>query len=203
MGLPQPVRKLSAEEYLEIERHAEWKSEFFEGEMFAMAGASLQHNQIAMNLGAELRDLLQNRKCIVLGSDMRLKISADFYTYPDVTVVCGQRRFADNASDILLNPVFVAEVLSDSTEAYDRGKKFEGYRRIASLKEYLLISQYEARIEQYVRQPQGDWLFKEAAGMKAALELPALEVTLALSEVFAKVEFAPATFRPATPARKS
>ena len=200
MGLAQPVQRLSEAEYLQIERQAEWKSEYFDGEMFAMAGGSLAHSQIAMNLGGELRNLLKQRGCIVLGSDMRVKVEAStLYTYPDVTVVCGQTRFADELRDTVANPMLIAEVLSDSTEAYDRGKKFEHYRQIPSLLEYLLISQREPRVEQYIRQSEDDWLFREAAGLTDHVEISSLQITIALAEIFAGVKFEPVSLRMATP----
>ena len=115
--------------------------------------------------------------------------------YPDVSVVCGAQRFLDEEEDTLLNPVVIIEVLSDSTEAYDRGKKFENYRQIPSLKEYLLVSQREPRIEQFVRQSSGDWSLKEAASLGAQIQLPALGIVLRLSEIFAKVQFTPARLR--------
>ena len=116
-------------------------------------------------------------------------------TYPDVSVVCGQQRFLDDQEDTLLNPIVIVEVLSDSTEAYDRGKKFAHYRQIPSLREYLLVSQKEPRIEQFIRQPSGEWTLKEAAGLSAEIKLPSLGVVLAHSEVFAKVQFTPARLR--------
>jgi Uma2 family endonuclease len=192
MGVPAPVYRLSEAEYLEIERRAEFKSEYFDGEMFAMAGGSLAHSLIATNLAAEVRHQLKGRPCVPFNSDLRLKVEAtELYTYPDLSVVCGPPSFADPGRDTILNPTLIAEVLSESTEAYDRGAKFGHYRQIPSLREYLLVSQWEPRIEQFVRQPNGLWLLGAAVGMEAALELPSLGVTIALGEVFAKVEFTP------------
>src|SRR5207248_8630946 len=116
-------------------------------------------------------------------------------TYPDLSVVCGEERFLDDQEDTLLNPAVVIEVLSDSTEAYDRGKKFEHYRQIPSCREYLLVSQREPRIEQFVRQPNGEWTLKEAAGMNARMQLASVDVTLSQAEVFAKVQFTPGSLR--------
>ena len=116
-------------------------------------------------------------------------------TYPDVSVVCGGQRFLDDEQDTLLNPIVLIEVLSPATEAYDRGKKFEHYRQINTFQEYLLVSQEAPRIEQFTRQPTGDWILKEAAGHNAALKLNSLDITLPLSEVFAKVQFEPGPLR--------
>jgi Uma2 family endonuclease len=200
MALPQAARRLTEREYLEIERRAEIKSEFYDGEMFAMSGGTRAHSAIAVNLIRELGNKLKGRPCSVYNSDLRVKIEASgLFTYPDVSVVCGAERLQDD--DILLNPVLLAEVLSESTEAYDRGKKFEHYRQIPSLREYLLISQAEPRIEQFIRQETGDWLLREAAGTAGALELPSLQIPLELGEVFARIAFTPAPIRPANPRR--
>lgn len=189
--------ELSEAEYLEIERHAECKSEFFAGEVFAMAGGTLEHSLIATNFAAEVRALLRGHPCAPYNSDLRLKVEATgLFTYPDLSVVCGPVQFADAGRDTILNPTLIGEVLSDSTEAYDRGKKFENYRHIPSLQEYLLVSQKEPRIEQFLRQTDGNWLLREAAGRDARLELPSLNITLALAEVYARVEFGRAPLRP-------
>ncbi|MBI2950427.1 MAG: Uma2 family endonuclease, partial [Verrucomicrobia bacterium] len=144
MAVAKTAPRLSEAEYLEIERQAEFKSEFYDGEMFAMAGGSPQHSLVSVNTVAELRDKLKSR-CVVFNAGLRVKVEATgLLTYPDASVVCGPQRFFEE--DTLLNPGLIVEVLSDSTEAYDRGKKFEHYRQIASLREYLLVSQTEPRI---------------------------------------------------------
>jgi len=135
-------------------------------------------------------------------ADLRIKIEATgLYTYPDLSVICGSLQFAQGTDDTVVNPALLVEVLSDSTEAYDRGKKFEHYRQIPTLQEYLLVSQKEPRIEQFIRQPDGRWLLNEAAGLDASLELPSLRITLSLAEVFAKVNFVRAPIRSALPPR--
>jgi Uma2 family endonuclease len=144
---------LTPEQYLEIERKAEFKSEYYQGEMFAMPGARLAHIQIVANASGELRQQLRGRDCQPLSSDMRVCVSEDgFYTYPDVVVVCGKPQFIDGTLDTLLNPTVIIEVLSDSTEAYDRGKKFELYRPLESLAEYVLISSRRVSVERFTRQ---------------------------------------------------
>jgi Uma2 family endonuclease len=131
-------------------------------------------------------------------ADLRIKVEATgLCTYPDLSVICGPLRYAPGTNDTVVNPIVLVEVLSDSTEAYDRGKKFEHYRQITSLQEYLLVSQKEPRIEQFLRQTEGRWVLKEAAGLAASLELPALHITLSLAEIFAKVSFVPSPIRAA------
>ena len=153
---------LTPEEYLAIERKAEIKHEYFAGEMFAMVGASKRHNLITANIIRVLGNQLLERPCNVYPSDMRVKVNATGkYTYPDVVVACAVEKFDDAENDTLLNPVVIIEVLSESTEAYDRGKKFEQYQNIESLTEYLLIAQDPYRIEQYVRQNNREWRYSE------------------------------------------
>ncbi|MCI0537414.1 MAG: Uma2 family endonuclease [Verrucomicrobiales bacterium] len=180
---------LSEAEFLERERRAELKSEFFRGEIFAMAGGTREHSLIAMNLGGELRSQLKSKPCLTYNADLRVKIEATgLLTYPDISVVCGAERFLDEERDTLLNPTLLGEVLSDSTEAYDRGTKFSHYRLIPSLRHVLFVSQKEPRVECYSRIGE-EWRLSEALRIDAKLALPALEITIALSEVFSKVEF--------------
>jgi Uma2 family endonuclease len=204
MALPQPSRHLTEAEYLEIERAAEFKSEFFEGEMFAMAGGTPRHSLLGTNVAVEFANRLRAKPCVPYNADLRIKIEATgLLTYPDLSVICGPLQFAGGTDDTVVNPTVLVEVLSDSTEAYDRGKKFEHYRQIPTLQEYLLVSQTEPRIEQFIRQPDGHWLLHEAAGLEASLELPALGISISLGEVFARVTFAPAPIRAAPPPRGS
>ena len=182
--------KLTADDYLAIEREAEYKSEFYNGEMFAMAGASRAHVIIVSNLVAELRQKLKHRSCNVYSNDLRLRITAtDLYTYPDVIVACGQQFFADNQKDTLLNPTLIIEVLSDSTKDYDRGGKFAHYRKLDSLQEYILVAQDEAHIERYVRMSDGNWMFSEMDGLETTLQLTSIECEIPAAEIFDKVEF--------------
>ena len=197
MPLPEPSRRLTEAEYLEIERAADFKSEFFDGEMFAMAGGTPQHSLIATNLAREFGNRLMGGPCVAYNADLRMKIEATgLCTYPDLSVICGTLRFAEGTEDTVVNPAVLVEVLSDSTEAYDRGRKFEHYRQIPTLQEYLLVSQKEPRIEQFIRQADGRWLLNEAAGMEKHLELPSLRISISLAEIFAKVNFVPAPIRP-------
>jgi Uma2 family endonuclease len=204
MALPEISRRLTEDEYLEIERAAEYKSEFFEGEMFAMAGGTLRHSLIATNLAREFGNRLKGGHCVPFNSDLRIKIAATgLLSYPDLSVICGPPEFVPGADDTVLNPTVLVEVLSDSTEAYDRGKKFEHYRQIETLLGYVLVSQKEPRIEQFIRQADSRWLFTEAAGLDATLEVPALQISLSLAEVFAQVTFSATPIRTAVPPRKS
>jgi len=195
-----PSRRLTEGEYLAIERSADFKSEFFEGEMFAMGGGTPQHSLIATNLARELGIRLRGGPCVVYNADLRVKVEATgLFTYPDLSVICGALRFAAGTEDTVVNPVLLVEVLSDSTEAYDRGRKFGHYRQIPTLQEYLLVSQKEPRFEQFLRQPDDRWLLTEAAGLEKHLEFPSLGISLSLAEVFEKVTFVPAPIRPPAP----
>lgn len=184
----QPKPFLSPEEYLAIERESETRSEYFEGEMFAMSGGSYVHNVIVGNLVGELRQQLKKRPCTVCPNDQRVRVpETGLYTYPDVVVVCGEPSFEDESVDTLLNPVLIVEVLSPTTETYDRGKKFDGYRTIASLAEYVLVSQHEARVEQYLRQEGGRWGFISTLGRERSVALASIQCELALEEIYDKV----------------
>jgi Uma2 family endonuclease len=177
------------EEYLALERGAEGKSEYYGGEIFAMGGASERHNLITGNILVALHIQFRGRPCKVYSSDMRVKVnSTGLYTYPDVVALCGQSRFDDEQKDTLLNPTLIIEVLSKSTEAYDRGNKFEHYRKIDSLTEYLLVSQDKQHIDHYVRQPDNQWLLSEVGSLDDTISLPSVDCVLALAEVYDKVE---------------
>lgn len=188
----QLQRKCSPEEYLNRERAAESKSEYLDGEIFAMSGASRRHNLICTNVNAELRAQLKRQRCEVYSSDMRVKVKATgLYTYPDVVVVCGEPQFEDSHVDTLLNPTVIVEVLSKSTKNYDRGEKFEHYRALDSLREYVLISQDKYHVEHHVRQADNQWLLSETNNEADTIHLPAIACDLALSEVYDKVVIAP------------
>ena len=184
----QPKTYLTPEEYLAIERKAEYKSEYFNGEMFAMTGASRKHNLIALNIGGELRQQLKGKPCEAYVNDMRVRIPRTrLYTYPDVVVVCGEPEFEDDFIDTLLNPTLIVEVLSESTESYDRGKKSSYYRTVQSLAEYLLVSQDEYKVEQYVKQADGRWLLTDIRSPEGVVELTSIPCVLALKEVYDRV----------------
>ncbi len=185
---PQTIPYLTPQEYLAIERLAEYKSEYFDGEMFAMAGASRAHNEITLNVASEIHSQLKKRPCHAYANDMRVKISATgLYTYPDIVVLCGPPRFDDNQKDTLLNPTVIIEVLSDSTEGYDRGKKFQHYRTLESLQEYVLIAQHECRVEHYVRQPGNQWTLTETHDLAGIIQLSSIQCQLAVLDIYDKV----------------
>ena len=185
-----PKTKLTPEEYLEMERKAEFKSEYFNGEVFMMAGARRNYNKAATNISGLVWQHLKGKNCESYLNDMRVLVpKTGLYTYPDDVVVCGEPKFQDRVFDTLLNPTLIVEVLSDSTESYDRGKKFAHYRSIESLQEYVLVSVDEARIEKYVRRGDGFWFFTEAVGLEAAIEFSAIECKIALAEVYDKIDF--------------
>lgn len=180
---------LMPDEYLAFEREAEYKSEYFAGQTFAMAGASRRHNLIVGNMVSELSFQLKGRTCEVYSNDMRVKISATgLYTYPDIAVVCEDIRFEDNHEDTLLNPTVIIEVLSQSTQGYDRGEKFAHYRSLESLCEYLLIAQKIYLVEHYIRQPDNKWLLSETRHLQDRIELPSVSCTLALADIYDKVK---------------
>lgn len=181
-------------EYLALDRQAETRSEYIDGEMIAMSGASMRHNMITSNIIRELGTQLKPHPCRVFPSDMRVYTpDTGNYLYPDVTVVCGQPQLADARMDILLNPTVLVEVLSESTEAHDRGRKFEGYRGLPSLRAYLLVAQAGPHVERYVRQPNGDWTLTDFHGLDAVVRLASLDCDLPLAEVYDKVDFAETT----------
>jgi Uma2 family endonuclease len=185
----QPKSYLTPEEYLEIERSADYKSEYFNGQIFAMGGASPNHVLIVTNVVSELRLQLKSRPCTVYSTDLRVRVSpAGLYTYPDVVVVCGDPHFSDTHRDTLTNPVLIVEVLSKSTKDYDRGEKFEQYRSIESFVEYVLIAQDKHHVEHYSRQSDKTWIFSETNRVEDIIELNSIGCKLAVSEIYDKVD---------------
>lgn len=185
-----PKKKLTEGEYLTIERAAPFKSEFYRGEMFAMAGATFDHNRAKDNIARHLGNILAGGPCQPLVSDMKVKVSATgLYAYPDVLIVCGPPEFDGSGRDCLLNPKVVIEVLSDSTERYDRGEKFRQYQRVESMTEYVLVSQDEPLVEVFTRQPNGSWNLISASGLTAELVLTTVPARVPLADVYAGVTF--------------
>lgn len=184
-AVSQPEPWISPEEYLEAERLAETKSEYLDGRVYPMPGASFAHNVIVANLVATLHRQLKGGPCRVLPSDLRLRVPlTGLYTYPDASVVCGEPDLEDGHRDILLNPTVLIEVLSDSTERHDRGRKAEHYRRIESLQEYLLVAQAEPRIERYRRQGEREWVLTEAIGLEESIGVDSIGCVLVLRDVY-------------------
>jgi Uma2 family endonuclease len=186
----QTVTYVTPDEYLAAERLSDYRSEYLDGGVYPMTGGSVNHILITGNVTAELINQLRTRPCRVLAIDLKVLMpdSRKFF-YPDVTVVCSELQFHDDRRDIILNPDLIVEVLSPSTEAFDRGAKFRAYQTIESLKEYVLVSQNEPLIEQYVRNGDGKWTYAAAAGLESSLALPSIECTLSLSAVYDKVDF--------------
>ena len=188
---PQEKNKMTPAEYLAMERSSlNIKHEFFNGEMFAMVGAKINHIRINANLTGELRNIFKGNKstCEVLPNDMRVKIE-DGYVYPDIVISCGDAEFEDNEFDTLTNPVVIMEILSDSTEAFDRGKKFAYYRATPTLQEYILVSQDEYHVEQFIRCDHGKWEYCSYKGIDQTLKVASVNCELPLSEIYWDIKF--------------
>jgi Uma2 family endonuclease len=186
-ALPAIKKAWTPAEYLAWERVQPDKHEFHDGDVLNMAGATFEHNQIVINVGAELRALLRHKPCRVCASDLRVKVPATgLYTYPDVSVVCGHPDFEDDKLDTLLNPLILVEVLSESTADYDRGTKFTNYRTIPSFRDYVLVSTDKILVEYHTRQDDDAWVLRDfRAGQRFKLESVGCE--LAVDELYLKV----------------
>jgi Uma2 family endonuclease len=181
-----PQQRLTIEDYLAFERASETRHDYLDGEVFAMTGASRAHNLIAGNIFREIGNQLRRRPCEVYPEAMRVRTPAGLFTYPDVVVVCGERRFDDAHFDALLNPTLLVEVLSPSTEAYDRRTKSLHYRSIPSLAEYVLVAQDQIWLEHYARQ-EDEWLRSDLNALEQRLAMPAIGCTLLLGDVYERV----------------
>jgi Uma2 family endonuclease len=187
--MTEAAQRLTEDEYLERERRGDAKHELVHGVVVAMAGASPRHNAIAGNLIGALKLRLRGRGCLVLPSDQRVHVEATgLFTYPDVTVVCERPRFHPKDADTLINPKVLVEILSASTEAYDRGAKFAHYQSIGSLEEYVLVTQVGERVEHFRRLESGQWLLTVAEGDAAVLRLPGLGIEIPLAELYEGTE---------------
>jgi len=182
-----PKQRLTVQEYLTLERQAETKSDYLDGEIFAMTGASRKHNLITVNVLASLHVQLAERACEVYASDMRVRTPNDLLCYPDVVAVCEEPLFNDSEFDTLLNPSSIIEVLSPSTEGYDRLTKLDHYRTIASLAEIVFVAQDRPHVEHWLRQDDGRWLIEEIDGLEGNLELPSLSCRLSLRMLYRRV----------------
>jgi Uma2 family endonuclease len=180
-----PVSKLTEEQYLAIERAAEFKSEFLDGVMYERSGVTIRHADLAGNILAELHGMVRGK---VYGSDLRVRVSSRMYTYPDVSVVCGKLQLADDQKDVLLNPIVIFEVLSPSTELYDRGVKLQLYRAMPSLREYILVDQNKPRIEQYIYQDASTWALHDHQGLDAELKTDSIGASLPLRLIYDRVD---------------
>ena len=187
---PNPVKKMSPEEFLAFERASDIRHEYIGGQIIAMSGARRNHNVIAANLCTEISNNIEDKNCEIYVADMRVFLpETSEYAYPDITVVCGEPVFQDDVLDTLLNPVVIIEVLSDSTEAYDRGLKFRLYRSIKTLREYILVSPNQPRIEKYVLHGDGFWMLSETVGLDSALALESINAKIPLSKIYRKITF--------------
>lgn len=180
----------SPEEYFDMEEAAEYKSEYYHGEIFAMSGASLNHNIIAGNTFASLHGSLHDSGCIVFSSDMKIQVDeAEHYAYPDISVVCGDVEFANNRNDTITNPIVIFEVLSKSTMDYDRGSKFAAYRNISSLKDYILINQYTFHVEYFYKNKAGTWSLDEFKNPDDVFKIRSVDAELSLDTIYTRVKW--------------
>jgi len=188
--MSQPRKHISPEKYLALERAADFKSEYYLGEMFAMSGGSRAHSLIAVNVVRSLGNQFESRNCEVHGSDLRVKVSeTGLYTYPDALAFCGPGEFEDEHVDTLLNPQLIVEVLSPTTEKYDRTSKFAHYRTLPSLREYVWIAQDRICIERYRRYDGDEFLSRIYMDMNETVELKSVGAKLPLRDIYARVEF--------------
>ena len=185
-----PKKRLTEAEYLDIEGAAEFRSEFFNGEMFAMAGASREHNELKDNLIVEIGGRLKGGPCRTYSVDMRVHVKrTGLYTYPDIVIVCGRGEFDRyKGVDILLNPQIVIEILSESTARYDRGTKFDNFQCLPSVKEYILVSQDKMCVERFVRQPDEQWLLTTFDDPAGEFSLATIAIRIPLVDVYRGIE---------------
>ena len=185
-----PKQRFTPEEYLELERKAEFKSEYLDGQIFAMAGASIEHSAITANLTGEVVQQMRGKPCRVLTSDTKIRSSySGLYSYPDLSIVCDEPTFQDDKRDVLNNPKVIFEVLSPSTEAFDRGGKFFRYQIIDTFTDYILIAQDEPRVEHFIRQSDGGWLLYVVRGLESKLHIASIDCTISLAGLYDKIKF--------------
>ncbi len=189
---PQLQRHFTSQDYLDWERRQETRNEYVNGEIHAMAGASRNHNLICVNLTVSLSTQLRGKPCEVYANDMRVKVDeTGMYTYPDIVAVCDEPAFEDTQTDTLLNPLLIIEVLSDSTERYDRGAKFLHYRNLPSLQDYLLVAQHECRVEHYARQTDHRWSLTDYQNLDETIVIESIACELRLRDLYARVQMNP------------
>jgi Uma2 family endonuclease len=186
---------ITPREYFEIEETAEYKSEYYQGEIFAMSGASHNHNLIAINIIASLHNILRNSDCVIYGSDMKVQVDESLhYTYPDASIVCGEIRFAKSRDDIITNPLVIFEILSESTKDYDRGSKFTAYRKIRSLRDYIIVDQYEYHVEYFYKDASDKWSLEEFTHSDDKLTIRGIGSKLSLNTIYERVKWQKASF---------
>lgn len=190
MGAPKTKTHFTPAEYLAMEALADYKSEYYNGEIFAMSGGTVEHSRITMDCARTLADAMGNQPCELFSNDLKIRIeSSSSYYYPELSAVCGPPKFEDPKKTILTNPVLIVEVLSESTESFDRGKKFHRYQQISTLREYVLIAQSEAQIDVFYKGENGIWMLHSYAGMDAVMKLQSLKIDVKLSDIYRRVEF--------------
>jgi Uma2 family endonuclease len=183
-----PVTKVTEEEYLAFDRASEFRNELLDGEIVAMSGGSMSHARLGMSISNQLYNALQGSDCETFASDFRVRVSPRMYTYPDAIVVCGKPLLADGRKDTLLNPRVIIEVLSPSTEHYDRGMKFQNYRAIESLQDYILVSQDQIRIEQFTRGDARSWTLRDYQSAGETLRIESVGVSIPIARIYERVE---------------
>ncbi len=182
-------KMITVTEYLALERNSKEKHEFYKGEMFAMAGAKKRHNQIVFNIIGQLYNQLKDKPCIAFGSDMKVRVKPDgLFTYPDISALCGDEKYLDENEDVLLNPSLIIEVLSESTENYDRGKKFVLYRELESLREYVLISSDYKKVEIFKRTQSNQWLLSDIIENEL-IHFESIHCSISFEEIYNKIQF--------------
>ncbi len=190
MESSEKVLKYSFEEYLEMEEQAEYKSEFYQGEIWAMSGGTRDHSLIGTNISRVLGNELMNGPCLVFGSDLLVRVGeADASFYPDCMVICGGEDYTSEKKNTVRNPKLIVEVLSDSTAAWDRGGKFRAYELLASLQEYVIVEQKEPQVDVYRRRPSGGWTLDRYAGLSGQVEFQSLNVAVPLAQLYYGINF--------------
>ncbi len=181
--------RIQAKDYLETESAAEYKSEYYHGEAFAMTGASFNHNLIATNIASALHLALKESGCFVLSSDMKIQVDREkHYAYPDISVICGDVEFANGRDDAVANPIVIVEILSESTKDYDRGTKFAAYRGIKSLRDYIVVDQYEYRVEHYHKNDIGQWVLDDYKKLNEFFSIRSVKTELSLATIYYRVK---------------
>lgn len=191
--MEQPRKKpIAVDEYFAMEETDDYKNEYYHGEIFAMTGASFHHNLIAGNIFASCHESLNDSDCYVFMSDMRVQIDpAKHYTYPDLSITCGKIDFVDGRDDTISNPVVIVEILSESTRDYDRGSKFKAYRKINSLKDYILVDQYSFYVEYFYKNENGKWVLDEYDDLNAVINIQSINLELSLDTIYDRVKLSP------------
>jgi Uma2 family endonuclease len=186
----EPILKYTAEEYLELEEASLEKNEFYKGEIFAMAGASIPHNEIVANTLVDIGSYLKDKKCRIYPSDLRIhSIANSLYTYPDLSIICNEIETIGKRKNTVTNPTVLIEVLSETTQDYDRGAKFKLYRDIESLKEYILISSLETLVEKYDKQTDGSWVLHEYKNETDTFRITSIDLLITLKDLYRNVDF--------------